>query len=570
MDKRGAIEVMNMEHHKDDWGRRCASLGVIVWREDGELLEISPKMCEILDCSEEQAKARGYWGITAAGQKTGEINQLISGSRHYEKEFVRADGTLCSCRVVVFEKSDVAPGIFGVLAVESGVADEKTSRDVERALRLQNALLLDVAKNPVIDAGEVQHAFAKITEVASVGMNCDRVSVWLYDEERTKITCVDLFERGRAGHSSGVELGAKSFPRYFESLKEDRQIVADDAHSHPATSEFSQVYLAPLGISSMLDAPIRHGGHTVGVLCHEHVGAMRAWSQEEQNFAASLADVCSRALAARDRLRAERALQQANEELEARVKERTVELERALKELWGEMDLARRLQTVLLPENPKLRRGEVAGFSKPAQQVGGDFYDVMTVGDVDWIVIGDVSGHGVQAGLVMMMCQTAIRAVLATKPEANPCEVLIEVNKVLRHNVDRLGESRYASVCVLRWASGEIEHAGQHVELLVYRAAQNEVEVIETLGVYLGVENDISDMVEMQRFQFGVGDRLLLMSDGATEAMRGEEMIGVEAFERALKQYAERPISEALNDIASTLDNCVVTDDVTLVLVRAT
>ncbi|HLM74315.1 MAG TPA: GAF domain-containing protein, partial [Polyangiaceae bacterium] len=93
-------------------------------------------------------------------------------------------------------------------------------------------------------------------------------------------------------------------------------IVANDAHTHPATREFSQPYLAPLGIRSMLDAPIRLRGKLVGVLCNEHVGPVRSFTQEEENFAASLADVVARGLEAAEARRAEATLEQAKSELE--------------------------------------------------------------------------------------------------------------------------------------------------------------------------------------------------------------------------------------------------------------
>ncbi len=84
---------------------------------------------------------------------------------------------------------------------------------------------------------------------------------------------------------AGVQLFAKDFPNYFNTIKNEKTLAANDAHTHFGTSEFSEVYLKPLGINSMLDTPIWVNGNMVGVLCHEHVGPKRNWNSDEENFA---------------------------------------------------------------------------------------------------------------------------------------------------------------------------------------------------------------------------------------------------------------------------------------------
>ena len=82
----------------------------------------------------------------------------------------------------------------------------------------------------------------------------------------------------------------------------------------------------------------------------------------------------------------------ANDTLEQQVAQRTKELQRALSEIWSEMDLARKIQTVLLPSKPSIPGCDIAAVMRPCQQVGGDYYDVFTAGGVPWVFIGDVSG----------------------------------------------------------------------------------------------------------------------------------------------------------------------------------
>ena len=180
--------------------------------------------------------------------------------------------------------------------------------DNERQLRQQNKLLVDTAKSKHLASGELETALREIAAIAAQGLKVARSSIWLYSEDREKLTCASLYTHKGSSHGDGLELSATDYPAYFEALRNKRTIAADDALTHPNTSEFSEDYLKPLGITSMLDAAIRVGGRTVGVLCNEHIGPARSWSQEERNFAASMADFVSLAMETRERKKAQSAL----------------------------------------------------------------------------------------------------------------------------------------------------------------------------------------------------------------------------------------------------------------------
>ena len=106
---------------------------------------------------------------------------------------------------------------------------------------------------------------------------------------------MDLYEREAKRHSSGTTLAAKDFPAYFKALETERVIDAEDAHTDPRTSCFSQPYLKPLAIQSMLDVPIWASMKMVGVVCHEHTGTKRKWFHEEADFAFLMATLIARA-----------------------------------------------------------------------------------------------------------------------------------------------------------------------------------------------------------------------------------------------------------------------------------
>jgi two-component system sensor histidine kinase/response regulator len=141
--------------------------------------------------------------------------------------------------------------------------------------------------------GDVNATARRMTEAAVFALSVERVSIWFLDDARSKIVCADLFERGKATHSSGVELFAKDFAPYFEALSKERTIAADDANHDPRTRCFSASYLTPLNIGAMLDVPIwtsrrkaaAGDRRMVGVVCCEHVGGPRSWSRDDETFA---------------------------------------------------------------------------------------------------------------------------------------------------------------------------------------------------------------------------------------------------------------------------------------------
>jgi transcriptional regulator with GAF, ATPase, and Fis domain len=136
-------------------------------------------------------------------------------------------------------------------------------------------------------------AARRVTEAVAEALKVERSSVWAYDSRKRTIKCVDLYSQKDRGHSSGTELVAKDFPKYFDALETEKTIAANDAHRDYRTSEFSAVYLKPLGINSMIDVPIWVRGQMYGVLCNEHTGAARKWTAEEEDFAYSAGSLVS-------------------------------------------------------------------------------------------------------------------------------------------------------------------------------------------------------------------------------------------------------------------------------------
>jgi diguanylate cyclase (GGDEF)-like protein/PAS domain S-box-containing protein len=185
---------------------------------------------------------------------------------------------------------------------------EALLRETEARLRKQNQVLVDLARRTSIHAGDLDLALREITEAAANTLEVERVSVWFFNDDRSALSCADVFDRGAGGHhGDGAELRAANHPLYFRALETERTITASDAQRDQRTSGFNDYHLS-LGITSMIDAPIRRLGQICGVVCHEHVGPIRYWRVEEENFASSIADLVVIAMDAAERRNAQESL----------------------------------------------------------------------------------------------------------------------------------------------------------------------------------------------------------------------------------------------------------------------
>ena len=202
---------------------------------------------------------------------------------------------------------------------ESGrLATERLNAKDEMRLRQRDALIDFAGSGGNHGEGEIG-TIQRLTETAAKTLKVSRVSVWRYNGARTSIQCVDLYELEADRHSDGIELHAADYPGYFKALGVLELIVADDAQVDPRTREFSETYLQPLGITSMLDAPIYLGRTQEGVLCHEHIGPQRAWTVEEETFAVAVANLASLAFDESERARVAADLRRKTAFLEAQV-----------------------------------------------------------------------------------------------------------------------------------------------------------------------------------------------------------------------------------------------------------
>jgi sigma-B regulation protein RsbU (phosphoserine phosphatase) len=240
--------------------------------------------------------------------------------------------------------------------------------------------------------------------------------------------------------------------------------------------------------------------------------------------------------------------------------------------LWGEMELAKRIQTALLPKVDRVPGYRVAARMLPAAEVGGDYYDILqTAAGETWLAIGDVSGHGVASGLIMMMTQTSIFATVDRTTGYMPSRVLELVNSVIKQNISRLNTDRYMSLCVARLDGGKMTFAGKHQDILIWRRSTGGVEIVPTMGTWLGVVEDLAGKLHDASVDIHEGDAILLFTDGITEAMNaGGEMFGQDRLIGILQRHgsleAEQIMLAVLAEVQAFQSN--QNDDITLLVLK--
>ncbi|MBD1920210.1 AAA family ATPase [Microcoleus sp. FACHB-831] len=276
--------------------------------------------------------------------------------------------------------------------------------------------------------------------------------------------------------------------------------------------------------------------------------------------------------------------------LEDKVKQRTAQLAQANEEisdlndklkaenirLSAELEVTKRLQQMILPKQSEvdaIEGLEIAGFMEPADEVGGDYYDVLQHDGKVKISIGDVTGHGLESGVLMLMTQTAVRT-LQESNQTDPVQFLDILNRTIYRNAQRINPYKNLSLSILDYADGMLSISGQHEEVIVVRAG-GQLERIDTisLGFPIGMEDDIADFIASEQVQLNSGDLVVLYTDGVTEAFDiNQKQYGLERLCEIVRCNCDRSAQEitqvVIDDVKQHIGEQKVFDDITLVVLK--
>ncbi|HRU52138.1 MAG TPA: SpoIIE family protein phosphatase [Planctomycetota bacterium] len=240
-----------------------------------------------------------------------------------------------------------------------------------------------------------------------------------------------------------------------------------------------------------------------------------------------------------------------------------------------EICIAARIQAGLLPKAiPKIPGLEVFGRMVPARQVGGDYYDFIqsSNNNILTLVIGDVAGKGVPAGLVMVMARLLLHHFLVDL-EYTQRQTLISTNKILKDNTEPFV---FMSLLLAQWdaQNHKFRYTGAgHENLLVCRFQDKKIEVIPAGGMVLGVRDDIELSLQEKEIELMPGDTIIFYTDGVTECVSSTgDMLELEGFLSMVQKYigkAPRDLVSCLfNELIEYIGNSEQRDDITLTAIR--
>ncbi|MEG4068639.1 AAA family ATPase [Microcoleus sp. Pol11C2] len=367
-----------------------------------------------------------------------------------------------------------------------------------------------------------------------------------------------------------------SLVNYVERTQET--LAIDDATTE--TRFASDPYIIQQRPKSILCSPLINQGKLVGILYLENnltAGAFTRDRLEVLNIISAQAAI---------------SIENARlyQTLEEKVQQRTAQLAQANQEisslnnklkaenirLSAELEVTKRLQQMILPKQSELAqiKGlEIAGYMQPADEVGGDYYDVLTQNDKVKISIGDVTGHGLESGVLMIMAQTAVRT-LQQMNETDPVKFLDVLNRTLYANIERIDSSKNMTLALLDYQDSNFSLSGQHEEVIVVRTDGN-IELIDTLelGFPLGLEEDIADFVSQVQVHLNPGDVVVLYTDGITEAVNINKVYyGIERLCQVTKENRHKTAEEirqaVIDHLLQHIDKHKVFDDITLVVIK--
>jgi serine phosphatase RsbU (regulator of sigma subunit) len=229
-----------------------------------------------------------------------------------------------------------------------------------------------------------------------------------------------------------------------------------------------------------------------------------------------------------------------------------------------------------LPKSAPESKGlDIVAKTRPATEIGGDSFDFLKTADGKQtiIYIGDVTGHGVPSGIIMMMVNTLIRSMLSMGMVSSK-DITVLTNTLL---APKISSRLFMTLVMLRWdaENQKMYYTGAgHEHILVYRQKTEKVEAIRSGGIALGMIDNNSMIAQEKEIPLEIGDSILLYSDGISEAKnKTGEMFTLDRIVQSFQKNGYYPTAESIfdrvtKDFQAFVQEYVQIDDCSMIVIK--
>jgi len=419
--------------------------------------------------------------------------------------------------------------------------DESVLGGIKDAARIRLLYKVVAKVSAILD---LQQLLNELLDLIFEHIPADRGSVLLFDEQNRRLRT--MASKSRQGGDNRVRI-SKTIVKEVLRTK-DSLLTADAKREFDLTTS-----IVDENIRSALCVPLVRQDRILGIIFLDTFSSTRSFQKEDCDLLTAIA------------MQAAMALENARLIKEMGDRER----------LKHELSLAATIQKQLLPKRlPRSVLVEVYGKMIPAKEMSGDYFDFMDHDQAGnfYICIGDVSGKGLPAGLVMIMARSYLRPL--TRTGMTPSEILLEANRLL------FGDTRrdvFMSALVLHW-SDETQRflwcGAGHEHLVIYRARTRRSEAIKAGGCVLAaVREPPAGLFQDHELLLEPGDALVLYTDGVTEAKNpAGDMFELEQLQRLVELYGHLSAKDLLEavlwELKQFINGAEQADDITVVTVK--
>ncbi len=313
------------------------------------------------------------------------------------------------------------------------------------------------------------------------------------------------------------------FPWWINRLSENKNIQLNSLDDMPESAASEKSILENQDIKSLLVLPLNYRHNLIGFIGFDAVKDYKQWSDDSVNLLRIIGETFVSAL---------------------KRKESEEKFNNLYKSLLNELDLASSVQSYLLPKWINVEKDLILSQTyTPSSKIGGDLFDMVPINDTEYIVyIADISGHGVQAALIMMAVKSVINMLINNEKEniPSPCEIVTRLNKILTREVFKSGVYMTLLLCVIDVESNKIRYfnAG-HPSMIKYSKKTGKAIILKDTGsIPIGWVEDMDYLPEEEdEISFDPDSIFVMYTDGIFECENIEgEQLGVDGLIEVLNR----------------------------------